>query len=82
MLRKEFMKTARSILQAAQAMTDQHVASQLKALAEGYQRRATKAARVDAPKKSASRLLALDVSAGSSSGSRTCLEARHEASVV
>jgi hypothetical protein len=54
MLRKEYLKTARSILRAAQAMTDQHVAGQLKALAEGYQRRATRAARVDAAKKSAS----------------------------
>ena len=54
MLRKQYLKTARSILRAAQEMTDQHVAGQLKALAEGYQRRGTKAVRADAAKKSES----------------------------
>lgn len=70
MLRKEYLKTARSILRAAQTMTDQHVAGQLKALAEYYQRRAAKAARADAAKNRHRRLFALNVSAGSSSGSR------------
>ena len=50
MLSKEYLDTARTILQAAQTMTDQHVASQLKALAEDYERRAEKAAHVDAAK--------------------------------
>ena len=34
MLSKEYLDTARTILRAAQTMTDQHVAGQLKALAE------------------------------------------------
>ena len=42
MLSKEYLDTARTILRAAQTMTDQHVASQLKALAEDYERRAEK----------------------------------------
>ena len=44
MLSKEYLDTARTILRAAQTMTDQHVAGQLKALAEDYERRAEKAA--------------------------------------
>ena len=44
MLSKEYLETARTILRAAQTMTDQHVAGQLKALAEDYERRAEKAA--------------------------------------
>jgi hypothetical protein len=39
-----------AILQAAQTMTDQYVAGQLKALAEDYKRRAEKAAHADAAK--------------------------------
>ena len=50
MLSKEYLETARTILRAAQTMTDQHVASQLKALAENYERRAEKAAHADAAK--------------------------------
>jgi hypothetical protein len=50
MLSKEYLDTARTILRAAQTKTDQHVASQLKALAEDYERRAEKAARADAAK--------------------------------
>ncbi len=48
MLSKEYLDTARTILRAAQSMTDQHVASQLKTLAEDYERLAEKAARADA----------------------------------
>jgi hypothetical protein len=44
MLSKQYLETARTILRAAQTMTDQHVAGQLKALAEDYERRAEKAA--------------------------------------
>ena len=47
---KKYLDTARTILRAAQTMTDEHVASQLKALAEDYERRAEKAARADAAK--------------------------------
>ena len=43
MLTKEYLDTARNILRAAEAMTDQRVAGQLKALAEDYERRAEKA---------------------------------------
>jgi hypothetical protein len=50
MLRKEYLDTARTILRAAQTMTDQHVAGRLMALAEDYERRAEKAARADEAK--------------------------------
>ena len=50
MVSKEYLDTARTILRAAQTMTDQHVASQLKTLAEDYERRAEKAAQADADK--------------------------------
>jgi hypothetical protein len=50
MLSKEYLDTARTILRVAQTMTDEHVAGQLKALAEGYERRAEKAAHADAAK--------------------------------
>jgi hypothetical protein len=53
MLSKEYLETARTILRAAQTMTDQHVAGKLKALAEDYERRAEKAAHADAAKVSA-----------------------------
>jgi len=36
---KEYLETARTLVRAAQTMTDQHVAGQLKALAEDYERR-------------------------------------------
>jgi hypothetical protein len=42
-LRKEHLETARTLLRAAQAMTDSVIAGQLKALAEDYERRAEKA---------------------------------------
>jgi hypothetical protein len=47
---KQYLKTARTLLRAAQTMTDGIIASQLKALAEDYQRRAEKASRDDADK--------------------------------
>jgi hypothetical protein len=47
---KEYLDTARTLLRAAQTMTDRNVASQLKALAEHYERRADKAAHADAAK--------------------------------
>jgi hypothetical protein len=50
MLSKEYLETARTILRAAQTMTDQHVARKLRALAEDYERRAEKAAHADAAK--------------------------------
>ena len=50
MLSKQYLDTARTIFRAAQTMTDQHVAGQLKALAEDYERRAEKASRADAVK--------------------------------
>ncbi len=48
MLSKEYLDTAETILRAAQTMTDQRVAGQLKALAEDYERRAENAAHADA----------------------------------
>jgi hypothetical protein len=50
---KEYLETAQTLLRAARTMTDQHVAGQLKALAEDYERRAEKASHVDAAKASA-----------------------------
>ena len=50
MLSKAYLDTARTILRAAQTMTDERVAGQLKALAEDYERRAEKAAHADAAK--------------------------------
>jgi hypothetical protein len=47
---KEYLKTARTLLQAAQTITDQAIAGQLKALADDYERRAEKASHVDAAK--------------------------------
>jgi hypothetical protein len=50
---KEYLETARTLLGAAQTMTDSVVAAQLKALADDYQRRAEKASHVDSEKASA-----------------------------
>ena len=50
MLSKEYSETARTLLRAAQTMTDPRVAGQLKALAEDYERRAEKASHADATK--------------------------------
>jgi hypothetical protein len=47
---KEYLDTARTILRAAQTMTDLHIAGRLKALAEDYERRAEKAAHADVAK--------------------------------
>jgi len=50
---KEYLKTAQTLLRAAQTMTDQAIADHLKALADDYQQRAEKASHVDAAKASA-----------------------------
>jgi hypothetical protein len=47
---REYLETARTLLRAAQTMTDQAIAGQLKALADDYERRAEKASQVDAAK--------------------------------
>jgi hypothetical protein len=47
---REFLKTAETLLRAAQTMTDLAIAGQLKALADSYQRRAEEASHVDAAK--------------------------------
>ena len=47
---KQYLKTAETLLRAAQTMTDRAIAGQLKALAEDYERRAEKATQVDAAK--------------------------------
>jgi hypothetical protein len=49
---KEYLETARTLLRAAQSITDSVVAAQLKALADDYQRRAYKASHADAEKAS------------------------------
>jgi hypothetical protein len=50
---KQYLKTAETLLRAAQTMTDRVIAGQLRALADDYQRRAEKASHVDAVKASA-----------------------------
>jgi hypothetical protein len=45
---KAYLETARTLLRAAQTMTDHVIAGQLKTLADDYQRRAEKASHVDA----------------------------------
>jgi hypothetical protein len=52
---KEYSKTAQTLLQAAERMTDRAIARQLKALADHYERRAAKASYVDAIKASSKR---------------------------
>jgi hypothetical protein len=47
---KEYLKTAQTLLRAAQSMTDRAIAGQLKALADDYEQRAEKASHVDAAK--------------------------------
>ena len=47
---KQYLKTAQTLLRAAQTMTDRAIAGQLKALADDYERRAEKASQVDAAK--------------------------------
>ena len=50
---KQYLKTAQTLLRAAQTMTDSAIAGQLKALADDYEQRAEKASHVDAAKASA-----------------------------
>jgi hypothetical protein len=45
---KEYLETARTLLRAAQTMTDHMIAGQLKALADDYERRVEKASHADA----------------------------------
>ena len=47
---KEYLKTAETLLRAAQTMTDRAIAGQLKALADDYERRAEKASQDDTAK--------------------------------
>jgi hypothetical protein len=47
---KEYLETARTLLRAAQTMTDHAIAGQLKAHAADYERRVEKASQVDAAK--------------------------------
>ncbi|MGA7816412.1 MAG: hypothetical protein WCA53_26520 [Caballeronia sp.] len=47
---KEYLKSAETLLRAAQTMTDRTIAGQLKALADDYERRAEKATHVDTAK--------------------------------
>ena len=47
---REYLETARTLLRAAQTMTDRAIAVQLKALADDYERRAEKASHVDEAK--------------------------------
>ena len=47
---KAFLETARTLLRAAQTMTDSAIAGQLKALADDDQRRVDKASHDDAAK--------------------------------
>jgi hypothetical protein len=47
---KQYLKTAKTLLRAAQTMTDRAIAAQLKALADDYERRAEKASHDDAAK--------------------------------
>jgi hypothetical protein len=48
--REEYLETARTLLRAAQTMTDHAIAGQLRALADDYEQRAVKASHVDAAK--------------------------------
>jgi hypothetical protein len=47
---KAYLETARTLLRAAQTMTDSAIAGQLKALDDDYERRAEKASHFDAAK--------------------------------
>ena len=47
---KQYLQTARTLLRAAQTMTDEVIARQLQLLAEDYERRAEKASLADAAK--------------------------------
>lgn len=47
---KQYLETARTLLRAAQTMSDAAIAGQIKALADDYQRRSEKASHEDAAK--------------------------------
>jgi hypothetical protein len=47
---EQYLKTAKTLLRAAQAVTDRAIAGQLKALADDYQERAVKASHGNAAK--------------------------------
>jgi thiamine kinase-like enzyme len=47
---KQYLETAQTLLRITQTMTNRAIAGQLKALAEGYQRRSEKASHIDAAK--------------------------------
>jgi len=47
---KQYLRTAETLLRAAQTMTDRAIAGHLKALADNYQQRAEKASHADAAK--------------------------------
>jgi hypothetical protein len=47
---KEYLKTAETLLRAAQTMIDRAIAGQLKALADDYQRRSERASHVNTAK--------------------------------
>ena len=47
---RQYLRTAETLLRAAQTMTDRAIAAQLRALADDYERRAEKASHVDAAK--------------------------------
>jgi len=59
---KEHLKTAQTLLRAAQTMTDRAIAGQLKALADDCQRRLRKLGTLMRPKHSLDRLLTLKAS--------------------
>jgi hypothetical protein len=46
----QYLKTAETLLRAAQTMTDRAIARQIKALADDYERRAEKVSHVDTAK--------------------------------
>jgi hypothetical protein len=50
MLSKEYLATAQPLFWEAQTMTDPTISSQLRALAEDYERRAARASHIDAAK--------------------------------
>ena len=47
---EQYLKTAQTLLRAAQTMIDRTIAGQLKALADDYQQRAERASHADADK--------------------------------
>ena len=57
---KQYLQTAKTLLRAAQTMTDQAIADRLKALADDYQRRADKVSHADAAKALARRAANVD----------------------